>query len=234
MNGAENKGEEQAVPQPKTSNNEPQVEKPTPEDSSHSANGQNHNWSEARSAIKELAEKNRLLEQKITQISSPAKKEPEINEFDSLAHDDIITKGQLLQREQNLEKKFAQLQSLTAEERLEAKHSDFRSVTSPENIHKLKEKYPDLAKSIASNEDVFSQGKAAYDLIISTGISNRDVQINREKMEANSQKPQMGTVGAKAGALDSAHLFESGQRPALTESLKSTLRKEMTSAIKSR
>ena len=42
------------------------------------------------------------------------------------------------------------------------------------------------------------------------------------------QKPQTAAP-SKGGPLDTAHLFESGQRPALTKSLKNSLIKEMQS-----
>jgi hypothetical protein len=223
-------------PEPETSNKEPQVDANQQKPTAPTADEQERNWKKARTTMDEQREKIRMLEEKVAQMAVPPTKEEQADELESLADDDIVTKRQVVAREKKLLNKFKQeayqeFHNKTAEERLEAKHPDFKAVCSPENIEQLKNRYPDLARSIASNTDVFSQGKAVYDMIVSLGIHNPEERQNREKMQSNMQKPQM-TQGSKAGPLDTAHLFESGQRPSLTKSLKDTLWKEMQSCAK--
>lgn len=204
-------------------------------DASPTAKDQDHNWREMRSAMKELAEKNRQLEEALMKQQKPPQEE-EADELDSLGDEDIVTKKQLMRFGSKIHKKakedaYKEFYNKTAEERLETRYPDFKSVCSQENIEKLKQRFPDLARSIASNSDTFSQGKAAYDLIVSLGLNDSTAAQNREKMQANMQKPNMAAP-TKGGPLDSAHIFESGQRPSLTKSLKEQLRKEMEAAIK--
>lgn len=237
MADEENPGVNQASPEPEASNVSPPAEQQPRGSSTPSAGDQEHNWKEMRSAMKELAEKNRMLEEALTKMAEPTQKQADPDELDSLGDEDIVTKKQLMSFGKKMSSKakeeaFKEFYNKTAEERLESKYNDFRSVCSAENIDKLKQRYPDLARSIAANTDAFSQGKAAYDLIVSLGIHDQDAQANREKIQQNMQKPQTAGM-SKAGPLDSAHLFESGQRPALTKSLKDQLRKEMDAAIKS-
>lgn len=234
----ENSGVKEEVTAPDTSSQEPREETPSP-NSIPSREDQEHNWREMRSAFKELSERNRLLEDKLSTVAIPQEKE-EIDEMEGLADDDIVTKKQVLQRERRLEKRIEEralktamshFQSSTAEERLELKHPDFKNVCSPENIDELKNRHPELAKSLATNPDPFSQGRAAYDLIKSLGISSPDAALNKQKIQENSQKPRL-SGSAKAGPLDSAHLFESGQKPSLSKNLKAQLWQETQEAMK--
>ena len=231
----ENAGVQEANPEANSTAHDSPAEARTQADSNPSAKEQDHNWREMRSAMKELVEKNRQLEEALVHMRSPAKQE-EPDDLDSLGDEDIITKKQLMNFGKKTYSKakedaYKEFYNKTAEERLETRYPDFRSVCSPDNIEKLKQRFPDLARSIASNSDTFSQGKAAYDLIVSLGLNDSTAAVNRDKMNANAQRPNMAAP-TKAGPLDSAHLFESGQRPALTRSLKDQLRKEMEMAIR--
>ena len=234
MTDAEQTGESQAATE-QIPNSQEAPGSQTTSTTSPSAEDQGVNWKEARHTMKEQRDEIRMLRDEVAQMKpSPPKEEPD--DFDSLGNDDIITKGQMMKFGSKIHEKakkeaFNEFYNKTAEERLENKHNDFRSVCSPENIEKLKERFPDLARSIATNPDAFSQGKAAYDLIVSLGIQNNDAQQNRDKMQANQQKPQL-TSGSKPGPLDSAHMFESGQRPSLTKNLKDNLWQEMQAAAK--
>jgi len=231
LSDAENTGVTEAVTEPETSAIEPREDAHTEAVASPSAEEQARNFKELRGITKELHERNRALEAEVAHMRAPAP-EPESDEFDSLADDDIVTKKQVLEREKRLEARLSKFQASTAEDRLQSTCKDFKEVVSPENIEYLKNRYPDLAKSLASNSDTYSQGKAAYDLIVSLGINNKDAAVNKQKMQENSQKPRLAATASKAGPLDSAHIFESGQRPDLSKNLRAQLWAETQAAAK--
>ena len=232
MNENENQGVE-AVPAVETQSETPS-EQATQQATSH-ADEQDRNWREARTVMKEQQFKIKELESQITKLV-PTRKEEEPDDFGSLADDDIVTKKHLTNAsnktyERAKKDAYREFHNNTAEERLESKFPDFKRVCSTDNIEKLKQRYPDLAMSIAKNDDVYSQGKAVYDLITSLGINNSEIAKNKERIQENSNKPNL-SAPSKSGPLDMAHMFEGGGTPSLTKNLQKSLWQEMQESIK--
>ncbi len=138
-----------------------------------------------------------------------------------------------------LEERLSKYESKTNEERIESalkqKYSDFDKVVSRENVELLSEAYPELAKTIHANGDLYSKAVSAYTLIKKFGIyqesqspfsSDKAVAMKNaaKPRSVNSVAPQQG----EQGALSRANAFASG----LTDDVKTQLYKEMMAARK--
>lgn len=156
----------------------------------------------------------------------------------SLADDDLVEWKYVKQEIDGLKneiKSYKQTSSAAAaESRLKAKYTDFDSVVTQSNIERLREQHPEIAQTLSSNQDLYSQASATYDIIKQYGIYNPDVyKQDKERVQQNASKPR--SVNAASGQrgespLDNASAFAEG----LTADLKKQLYKEMQEAIKRR
>ena len=149
--------------------------------------------------------------------------------------DDDLTEGRhykKLQKElKQLKQEAAQIKQQTAlsatEMRLKAQYSDFDRVVSKENIEALKEKYPEVALSLAANNDIYSKAVSAYTMIKNLGIVKDDNSIDTKALvHKNMAKPKpSASISPQKGdsPLSNAYTFENG----LTPELKKQLWKEM-------
>jgi hypothetical protein len=135
-----------------------------------------------------------------------------------------------------LEERLSKYEQQGAQERtemaLKAKYQDFDKVVTPDNIAMLNEAYPEIARSLYTNQDLYTKAVSAYTLIKKFGIY-QDSPFTSEKAQAikNVNKPRPATsLSPQQGesALTRANAFASG----LTDDLKSQLLKEMQSARK--
>ena len=139
---------------------------------------------------KEKAEQERnelmrmIMQQQMQQNQPKPQAEPEeVDDFD--LEDDALVEGKAMRKMHNeiksLKKQLKQthVQSLEEQRRiasavLETKvrtaMPDFDNVCSPENIEVFKTLHPDIAQSIASNPDPYSQAVAAYNLFKKMGV----------------------------------------------------------------
>lgn len=195
---------------------------------------QAYNWAEANRKMKELSEQNREMQEQLKRLQTPQAQVPQEDELDKLADDDIVTKGQAKKMAAKMAREIAQevirqRENATVDERLQTKYQDFAAVVTKENIEFLKQTEPELALSLASNSDPYTQGIAAYKLLKKVGIGEEmKPSVEKQKAEANSQKPVSINAATKKSAIGNAHLFENG----LTKELKSQLWKEMQEARK--
>jgi len=234
---SENNSDVTPVIEAQESNENQTIETPVQQTTDTSAQDQDRNWAEARSVMREQSEKIRDLEAQITKKQEPVT-EGTGNEWENLADDDIVTKKQAASHskkvvQEAIKDAFKQYQASTCEDRLGTRYPDFKQICSNKNIEILKQKFPDLARSVANNPDPDSQGKAAYDLIKNLGIHSPELKENERKLQENKSRPNLGaSAGSKTGALNHAHLFEGGGMPEMTNSLKEALQKEMAEAAK--
>jgi hypothetical protein len=199
-------------------------------------NDQEYNWAEARKKmqdmekqIKDLAEQNHRLQPK----SEP--KQEEVDDLDSLADGDIITKAQAKRLASRVAKEAAESaikhrEASTVEDRIKMKLPDFDSVVNVENIEILKQKSPQLARSLMYTTDPYEQAMAVYDAIKMIGGSpSKDTSsADRERAVKNSQKPLSANAASKTSAIGNAHMFENG----LTPDVKKQLYAEMIACAK--
>lgn len=191
------------------------------------------NWAEANKKLREMQEHNRALAEQVKQLQKPPA-QPEVDELDKLADDDILTKGQAKKLAEKMARQIAQEaikhhQNSTVDDRLQAKFPDFADIVTPEAIEELKQTEPELAFSLSNTPDPYAQGVAAYKLLKRMGkVENMADLPEKKKALQNSQKPVSVNSVVKNSAIGNAHLFENG----LTPELKKSLWKEMEDARK--
>lgn len=201
-----------------------------------------------RKAERERDEYLRRLEELETrahrqQATTPKEQAEEDEEF-HLGADDIA-EGKHIAKVDNraqkkiraLEERLSKYETKTNEERAEAalrsKYADFDKVVSRDNIDLLTEAYPELARTIHSNNDLYTKAVSAYTMIKKFGIY-QESPFTSEKALAmkNVAKPRpLTSVSPQQGdsPLGRANAFANG----LTDDLKTQLLKEMQASRKS-
>jgi hypothetical protein len=176
-----------------------------------------------------------------TKPAAPVQQEEE--EELNLGADDLVEGKHISKIQKKSQSKIKQLEERLAkyeqqglQERtelaLKSKFQDFDKVVTPDNIAMLNEAYPEIARSLYTNEDLYTKAVSAYTLIKKFGIY-QDSPFASEKAQVaknvakprpvSSLSPQQGD-----GALSRANAFASG----LTDDLKAQLLKEMQAARK--
>ncbi len=144
----------------------------------------------------------------------------------TLAPDDIVEGKDLA----NIQRQLNQMQ---AEARLRMRYPDFDKVVSPSNIASLSEMYPDIAKTIGTSNDLYSQAVTAYTVIKNLGIYAEDYSQDKKIAATNAAKPRpLTSISPQKGdtPLSHANAFANG----MTDELAKQLRKEMFDAMKNR
>lgn len=135
-----------------------------------------------------------------------------------------------------LEERLAKYETQSTQERAEAalrsKYPDFDKVVSMDNVALLSEAYPELARTIQSNDDLYTKAVSAYTMIKKFGIY-QESPFNSEKAVAmkNVTKPRpLTSVSPQQGdsPISRANAFANG----LTDELKAQLLKEMQASRK--
>lgn len=144
---------------------------------------------------------------------------------------DDLAEGKHLNK---VESKIKALENQLMESRLRSQYPDIDSVVNDDNIALLKSKYPELAQTIGTNKNLYSQAVTAYTMIKQLGI-NQEPAYEADKILAhrNASKPRpLASVSPQQGdtPLSKANAFANG----LTDELKRQLQKEMIEAIKNR
>ena len=189
---------------------------------------------EAIHLLKEMYEK----QNKLAQNNNNA---PDADD-DIRINDDDLVEGKHLSKFQKKIKRLEdqiknyerQSQEASTESRLKSHYNDFDKVVNTDNISLLREQYPEIADSIASNPNLYNKAVAAYTMIKKLGIAPDDHYSNdRAIAQKNATKPKpLASVNAQQGdsPLSRANAFANG----LTDDLKAQLRKEMEEARKYR
>jgi hypothetical protein len=196
---------------------------------------QDYNWREARRKMDILEQKNRELQERVNNLSSP-KSSVEDDDLSKLADDDIVTAKQARNLAQKMARQTAEevirsREAATLDERLSLKFPDFNQVCTKENIEIFKQNEPELAMSLAAlANDPYAQATAAYKLLKKHGLgTSENMSKNKQKAEENSKKPvSVQSVTKQNSAIGNAHAFENG----LTPELRKQLWKEMQEAAK--
>lgn len=134
---------------------------------------------------------------------------------------------------QQLHQNESQSQQFLIENKLKSQFPDFDKVVSAENITLFNELYPDLARSIGQNPDLYGKGVSAYSMIKQFGIHRENTFSNERAIAAkNIAKPKpLTSIAPQQGdtPLSRANAFANG----LTDDLKNNLLKEMAQSRKS-
>lgn len=149
--------------------------------------------------------------------------------------DDELAEGKHLQKmgrklkklEQELETTRKQTKESLVQAQIQAQYPDYYRVVNEDTLTAFRENFPELASTIRSSSDLYSQAVSAYTLIKKFGIY-QDPQVTQEREAAkkNLAKPRpLASVSPQTGSnpLSQANAFANG----LTEDLKKSLLKEM-------
>lgn len=192
-----------------------------------------YNWRQMRSAMEELQRSNQDLR---TQLQSNAPTpEPEIDELDQMADDDILTKAQAARlvekKAYTLAKKaarelFKERELDTLDDRVKAKYPDYNNVVTQENLEELK-RDPLFVKSLKGLEDPWDQASYVYEQLKIRGVTPQAVR-EKQQLENNASKPRSTQSLGGPSPLHAADQYSMWPDPKLKEQLY----KEMTQAAK--
>ena len=219
--------EESAQTQPQTQNSNPRAEQ------------------EARNfaALREKAnraERERDEALRLVREMESKRQQPLEEDYDISLGDDEIAEGKHLSKVQkkiksleNQLKKYQQESAMTAvESRIRSNYPDFDSVVSKDNLTSLQNSYPELAQTLLTSTDQYSQAASAYTLIKKLGIDNQgSYEMDKQRVQQNANKPKpLASIASQQGqgALSQANAFANG----LTKDLKDQLIKEMQESRK--
>jgi hypothetical protein len=237
----EQTGSEQSPAEDTQSNPEkqPNVVENTPGDSERNLVTMRMAKEQAQRERDEMAMRLRELEEKF---------KPKTNESDDdfslgIGESDLVegkhlskmAKQQIKQQRElreEMAKTQQQLQTMIVETRIKAECPDIDKVVTKENMEMLASLHPEIAETIKSSSNYYSQAKTAYKLMKQFGIYKEDTYgQDRERAQANAKSPKpLASISPQAAEtpLSHANAFANG----LTEELKAQLRKEMEEAIR--
>jgi hypothetical protein len=188
-------------------------------------NDAEYNWAEARRKMQELERQIKERDDVLARFQQHMAPKQEVDELDSLADDDIVTKAQARKMaekmaRQEAEKLFRERDASTVGERVKIKFPDYDDVVTEENVQLLKKQKPELALSLAHNPDPYAQAIAVYDSLKMIGVNGQKVPpVEKEKALKNAQKPLSVNAITQNSAIGNVHLFENGLTPQLKEQL---------------
>ena len=171
---------------------------------------QEFNWKELRRVKAEQDAKLKAQEElidRLLQAKAPEPKAQEVDEFDTLADDDFLTKKQLEKRiakqaELIAERKYQEMRARDEQaqflSKLKSKFSDFDTVVNPDTIAYLEQSEPELAESIAALKDPYKMGIQTYKFLKNMNIQSvtedkrhaKEVDKKLSKAEKTVQSPQ--------------------------------------------
>jgi DNA repair exonuclease SbcCD ATPase subunit len=155
---------------------------------------------------------------------------PQQEPYTPPAPDDLVewrqVERELKRRDEENERYRKQMEMASVEARLKSQFPDFDSIVSSENINRLNMEEPELAKSIGSNQDPYTQAVAAYRAIKRISPSHDAYRDEKEKITKNNSKPRPSNATSKS-PLTNANAFGKG----LTAEQKRAIYKEMQDII---
>ena len=215
------------------------VEEPSVEDKPKKDTSAERNFRELREKTERLERERNDLARRMAEIeqrNQPAMPEPE-PEFNF--GDDDLVEGKVLKKiAKNFEKKLENYQrqqrELTTESMLKARYNDFDSIVNENSITKLREKYPEVAQSLQSQQDPYAKLSAAYTLIKDLGLyESNSPQYEEEKaiIQKNLKQPRAaGTMSPQTGTTPLQQANEFAKR--YSASMDEKIRAEVESLIK--
>jgi hypothetical protein len=178
---------------------------------SQNENRQDRNWKAARERQKDLERELRMqkeLNERLLQMTPQHAPKQEIDEFDAIASEDYLQKGQVEKLVQKKAERIAQdiAQREVAKvmherdqsqfmHKLKQQFSDFDDVVNAETIELLETQEPELAQSIAASKDPYKIGIASYKYIKALNLADQVGGVRRSKeidkaMDKNSKTVQ--------------------------------------------
>ena len=189
----------------------------------------------AQRAEQERDELYRMLQEERSRKSAVPEEDLSINiGEDEIAEGKHLSKVQkkISRLEQQLQNYQQQTAQIAIEAKLRVEYPDIESVISPDNLKELADKYPAVAKTLDSNNDLYNKAIAAYTMIKNLNIGQPDPYAQEKaRAQQNAARPKTANyVSPQQGEspLTKANAFVNG----LTPELKQQLWKEMEDAAK--
>lgn len=241
------------VQQPESPTTDTAVEDTADQHEAPAEDPREKNWKAMREKLAQIERERdeaRYIADEYRRSAQPKQPEPqeEEEEDDFRISDDDVAEGKhisylnkqlkALRKEQKAFKKeqeaFRQeTYQTTTETRLKARFNDFDQVVNSDNIARLKQEYPELAKSLNETKDLYAKAVSAYTMIQKLLPQDEHAMEAREKLAANRNKPRStASVAPQHGdtPLSQANRFARG----LTPELKEQLYNEMKAAQRNR
>ena len=137
------------------------------------------------------------------------------------------------QFDQRLQQQHQAYARALTQAQIKSQYPDFDYVVSQDNVAVLEARYPEIAKTLGSSNDLYSTAVSAYTMIKKLGIMPDEVQVQEKaQLMKNIAKPKpMASLSPQLGdsPLSKANAFANG----LTKELKQQLLKEMNDIRKS-
>jgi hypothetical protein len=176
------------------------------------------------------------LARKLAQYEQAQQKqvEPEVSSLPDVADSDLVegrhirsVSRELKQMKQQLAQYQQVAQTNAIELQVRSNYPDFDKVVTPQAIEELKKRYPSVAATIYSSNDLYNKAASAYDLIKSLGINKKEEFVaEKSAIQSNAQKPRSAvTLAPQTGATPLSHANEFAN--GLTDEMKEHLYREM-------
>jgi DNA repair exonuclease SbcCD ATPase subunit len=223
----------------------PEVSKSTPKP----ASGQQENFRILRERAERAEREREEYSRKLAEIEAKSKHIEQVPEEDlevNLGADEIaegkhLSKigrkmKQLEQKIAEAEQKRIQLEKQSESNaiiaNIKADFPDIDKVVNEATMEALRQRSPEIEKTIRSSNDLYSKAAAAYRIIKDMGLYVDDAYAaDKAKVQSNMAKPRStAAVSGTSSPLSQADIFANG----LTPELKDRLHKEMIEAIKAR
>ena len=159
-----------------------------------------------------------------------AQQAPQQEPYTPPAPDDLVewrqVERELKRRDEENERYRKQMEMASVESRLKSQFPDFDSVVSTDSVNRLNREEPELAMSIGSNKDPYTQAVAAYRAIKRMSPAHDPFRDEKEKVVKNNAKPRPSNATSKS-PLTKADSFGKG----LTQEQKYAIYRELQDII---
>lgn len=199
-------------------------------------------------AEREAREKEEMLQRLLAQqqTAQPARKQYVAEDDEdytvSVNPDDIVEGKHLSKIDKKITKQFNTLKqeldyykqqaaAAAAEARLKSQYRDLDEVLSVDNIKTLQTIYPELARTIDRNPDLYDKAVSAYTMIKNLGIHQSEADQAKTKITQNMAKPRPLAAAKTSQPSESPLSKASVYGNRLSEERKEQLRREMDEAI---
>lgn len=184
----------------------------------------NPNW-------RALRERTERAERERDELASKIRQEQAVKEVEVFSDDDLVEHKHFKKYKKEYEREISELKATVIETKIKAVYPDFDSIVTPETIARLRNEDQELADSLASNKNLYSQASATYKAIKRLGIIKPTYDIEKKAVSKNLSKPRplsSVTPTHNESPLARANAFATG----LTDEMKKEIYAESLQIIK--
>lgn len=136
-----------------------------------------------RESRRKIQQEKEALEARLLAMESQKNQQPQVDEY---LDEEDETRKEL----KEVKKYVSQMQVNNERLRLQANYPDFKNVVNEESIAILKERFPEVARTLDQGTDIYSTGSSAYNIIKKFGIHIEDnYSKQKENINKNISKP---------------------------------------------